>query len=130
MAEREALLPTVVVAKYDAVIKKKKNRNEGSELPSRHSFKDEAATAISTPQSTPLNTSQPVSSQIGAVSFGFLPSADIRRLSAKQITSANTFDTLLNPVPGGLYSAELGQFGDNACATCGLKNPQCPPKVV
>ncbi|KAK5124424.1 hypothetical protein LTR85_001641 [Meristemomyces frigidus] len=73
-----------------------------------------------------MNTSQPVSSQIGAVSFGFLSSSDIRALSAKRITSSTTFDTLLNPVPGGLYSAELGQFGDNACATCGLKNPQCP----
>lgn len=73
-----------------------------------------------------MNPSQPVSSQIGAVSFGFLSSADIRSLSAKRITSSTTFDTLLNPVPGGLYSPELGQFGDNACATCGLKNPQCP----
>ncbi|KAK4545068.1 hypothetical protein LTR36_003619 [Oleoguttula mirabilis] len=73
-----------------------------------------------------MNTSQPVSSQIGAVSFGFLSSTDIRALSAKRITNPTTFDTLLNPVPGGLYSAELGQFGDNACTTCGLKNPQCP----
>ena len=73
-----------------------------------------------------MNTSQPVSSQIGAVSFGFLTSTDIRALSARRIVTATTFDTLLNPVPGGLYSAELGQFGDNACATCGLKNPQCP----
>ena len=73
-----------------------------------------------------MNTSQPVSSQIGSVSFGFLASKDIHALSARRIVSANTFDTLLNPVPGGLYSAELGQFGDNACATCGLKTPQCP----
>lgn len=73
-----------------------------------------------------MNVSQPVSSQLGSVSFGFLSSADIRALSAKQITSATTFDTLLNPIPGGLYSSELGQFGDNACGTCGLKNPQCP----
>ncbi|KAK5137137.1 hypothetical protein LTR08_000642 [Meristemomyces frigidus] len=73
-----------------------------------------------------MNISQPVASQIGAVSFGFLSAHDIRALSAKRITSATTFDTLLNPVPGGLYSAELGQFGDNSCATCGLKNPQCP----
>ncbi|EMC95705.1 hypothetical protein BAUCODRAFT_34468 [Baudoinia panamericana UAMH 10762] len=73
-----------------------------------------------------MNTSQPVSSQVTAVSFGSLSATDIRSLSARQITSATTFDTLLNPVPGGLYTPELGQFGDASCATCGLKNPQCP----
>ena len=41
-------------------------------------------------------------------------------------TEMASLDTLLNPIPGGLYTPELGQFGDNACATCGLKNPQCP----
>ena len=73
-----------------------------------------------------MNISQPVGSQIAGVSFGFLASKDIRALSAKRITTATTFDTLLNPVPGGLYTPELGQFGDNNCATCGLKTPQCP----
>jgi len=73
-----------------------------------------------------MNISQPVGSQIAGVSFGFLGSKDIRALSAKRITTATTFDTLLNPVPGGLYTPELGQFGDNNCATCGLKTPQCP----
>lgn len=73
-----------------------------------------------------MNISTPVASQIQSVSFGYLSTADIRALSAKQITNSTTFDTLLNPIPGGLYSAELGQFGDNSCATCGLKNPQCP----
>ncbi|KAF7197420.1 DNA-directed RNA polymerase I subunit rpa1 [Pseudocercospora fuligena] len=73
-----------------------------------------------------MNPSQPVSSQISNVSFGYLTADDVRQLSARRITSAVTFDTLANPIPGGLYSAELGQFMDNACATCGLKNPQCP----
>ncbi|GAB7360844.1 hypothetical protein MBLNU230_g0830t1 [Neophaeotheca triangularis] len=73
-----------------------------------------------------MNTSQPVSSQLQGVSFHFLSSEDIKALSAKRITNPTTFDTLLNPIPGGLYSAELGQFGDNNCATCGLKSPQCP----
>jgi DNA-directed RNA polymerase beta' subunit len=73
-----------------------------------------------------MNISQPVGSHIAGVSFGFLASKDIRALSAKRITGATTFDTLLNPVPGGLYTPELGQFGDNNCATCGLKTPQCP----
>ena len=73
-----------------------------------------------------MNTSQPVSSHLAGVNFGFLLPSDIRALSAKRITSALTFDTLLNPVPGGLYTPELGQFQDNSCATCGLKTPQCP----
>ncbi|KAF2487058.1 hypothetical protein BDY17DRAFT_244162 [Neohortaea acidophila] len=73
-----------------------------------------------------MNTSQPVSSSLEGVHFGFLTSADIRALSAKRITSSVTFDSLLNPIPGGLYTSELGQFGDNACTTCGLKTPQCP----
>lgn len=73
-----------------------------------------------------MNISQPMGSQLSGVSFGFLTSKDIRSLSARRITNSSTFDTLLNPVPGGLYTPELGQFGDNNCATCGLKTPQCP----
>ena len=73
-----------------------------------------------------MNSSQPISSHLSNVAFTHLSSSDIRALSAKQITSSTTFDTLLNPVPAGLYTPELGQFGDNNCATCGLKTPQCP----
>lgn len=61
-----------------------------------------------------MNISQPVSSQIGGVEFAFLPSEEIRALSVKRITNPTTFDTLLNPVPGGLYDAALGNFGDNS----------------
>lgn len=61
-----------------------------------------------------MNISQPVSSQIGGVDFAFLPSDEIRALSVKRITNPTTFDTLLNPVPGGLYDAALGNFGDNS----------------
>ncbi|KAG9698358.1 beta and beta-prime subunits of DNA dependent RNA-polymerase, partial [Aureobasidium melanogenum] len=68
-----------------------------------------------------MNISQPVSSQIGGVEFAFLPSDEIRALSVKRITNPTTFDTLLNPVPGGLYDAALGNFGDNSCTTCNLK---------
>ncbi|KAI7716778.1 beta and beta-prime subunits of DNA dependent RNA-polymerase [Hortaea werneckii] len=73
-----------------------------------------------------MNISAPVSNQLTSVSFTHLTSTDIHALSARRITSSTTLDTLLNPIPGGLYTPELGQFGDNACATCGLKNPQCP----
>ncbi|KAL1310935.1 hypothetical protein AAFC00_001158 [Neodothiora populina] len=68
-----------------------------------------------------MNSSLPVSSGIASVEFGFLSSEEIKALSVKRITNPTTFDTLLNPVPGGLYDAALGQFGDNACSTCNLK---------
>jgi len=61
-----------------------------------------------------MNISQPVSSAIGSVDFSFLSSAEIRTLSVKKIQNPITFDTLLNPVPGGLYDPALGAWGDNA----------------
>ncbi|KAF2858906.1 beta and beta-prime subunits of DNA dependent RNA-polymerase [Piedraia hortae CBS 480.64] len=73
-----------------------------------------------------MNVSQPVSSYISSVKFDFLTNQDVRALSVRRIVTGETFDTLLNPVPGGLYTPELGQFGDNACSTCGLMTPQCP----
>ena len=65
-----------------------------------------------------FNIAAPVSESIDAVSFSFLSSAEIKRLSVKKIYNPNTFDTLLHPVPGGLYDAALGAFLDNRCATC------------
>lgn len=61
-----------------------------------------------------MNSSQPVSSAISGVEFGFLSKEEIRALSVKRITNATTFDTLLHPVPGGLYDSALGVFADNA----------------
>ena len=59
-----------------------------------------------------MNISQPIASSIGSVDFGFLSSEDIKILSVKRITNSTTFDTLLHPVPGGLYDAALGALGD------------------
>ncbi|PNS17562.1 DNA-directed RNA polymerase I subunit rpa1 [Sphaceloma murrayae] len=73
-----------------------------------------------------MNVSQPVVSAIKGVEFGFLSSEDIRALSVKRVTNPTTFDTLLNPVPGGLYDAAYGPFGDNSCSTCGLRGAGCP----
>ncbi|KAF2711535.1 beta and beta-prime subunits of DNA dependent RNA-polymerase [Pleomassaria siparia CBS 279.74] len=67
-----------------------------------------------------MNTSQPVSSSISGVEFGFLTNDDVRTLSVKRITNPTTFDSLLHPVPGGLHDAALGAFLDNPCSTCGL----------
>lgn len=63
-----------------------------------------------------MNVSQPVPSAIDSVDFSFLSSAEIKTLSVKRIQNPLTFDTLLNPVPGGLYDLALGAWGDNAYA--------------
>jgi DNA-directed RNA polymerase I subunit RPA1 len=60
-----------------------------------------------------MNISQPVTSSIRAVDFGFLSSDDIKALSVKKIQNPDTFDTLLHPTPGGLYDPALGAWGDN-----------------
>lgn len=61
-----------------------------------------------------MNTSQPIASSIGSVDFGFLTSEDIRALSVKKIQIPTTFDSLLHPIPGGLYDGALGAWADNA----------------
>jgi DNA-directed RNA polymerase I subunit RPA1 len=63
-----------------------------------------------------MNISQPVPSAIGSVDFGFLGAAEIKALSVKRIQNSTTFDTLLHPVPGGLYDPALGAWGDNLYA--------------
>ncbi len=60
-----------------------------------------------------MNTSQPISSAIQGVEFGFLSAQDVRALSVKRITNPTTFDSLLHPVTGGLHDAALGAFLDN-----------------
>lgn len=59
-----------------------------------------------------MNISKPVSSAIGSVDFAFLSAEEIKCLSVKQIDNPTTFDTLLHPVPGGLYDPALGAWGD------------------
>jgi len=60
-----------------------------------------------------MNISQPIASYIGSVEFGFLSSEDIKALSVKKISNPTTFDSLLHPVPGGLYDPALGAWADN-----------------
>jgi DNA-directed RNA polymerase I subunit RPA1 len=60
-----------------------------------------------------MNISQPVPSAIESVEFGFLSTAEIKALSVKRIQNPVTFDTLLHPVPEGLYDPALGAWGDN-----------------
>ncbi|KAK3386921.1 hypothetical protein B0H63DRAFT_430722 [Podospora didyma] len=73
-----------------------------------------------------MNISQPVSSSLESVEFTLLSEDEIRAVSVRKIENDNTFDTLLNPVPGGLYDPALGSWGDSLCTTCNLNQSQCP----
>lgn len=59
-----------------------------------------------------MNISQPVSSEIDSVEFKFLSPKEILAISVKRIENDSTFDSLLNPVDGGLYDLALGSWGD------------------
>ncbi len=59
-----------------------------------------------------MNISQPVASTLESVEFTFLAPKEIRAISVRRIENESTFDTLLNPIPGGLYDPALGSWGD------------------
>ncbi|ODA83687.1 hypothetical protein RJ55_02202 [Drechmeria coniospora] len=75
---------------------------------------------------TKMNIAQPISSEVDAVEFTFLSPDEIQAISVKRIENDNTFDSLLNPVHGGLYDPALGSWGDQPCATCNLNQASCP----
>ena len=50
----------------------------------------------------------PVPTEATSVSFSFLSSDEVRRISVKQITNPLLFDALSNPTLGGLYDPALG----------------------
>lgn len=60
-----------------------------------------------------MDASFPTGTQIESVDFRVLSSKEVERLSVKQITSAEVFDALGHPVPGGLYDLSLGAFLKN-----------------
>jgi DNA-directed RNA polymerase I subunit RPA1 len=59
-----------------------------------------------------MNISQPISSDVDAVEFTFLSPKEIQAVSVMRIENDSTFDSLLNPVQGGLYDPALGSWGD------------------
>jgi DNA-directed RNA polymerase I subunit RPA1 len=50
---------------------------------------------------------------LDTVDFCFLSRDEVRAISVRRIENENTFDSLLNPVPGGLYDTALGSWGDS-----------------
>lgn len=55
-----------------------------------------------------MNISNPIPSTVSSISFSFLSTKDIRRISVKQITNPVLHDALNNPTTGGLYDPALG----------------------
>ncbi|KAI1076482.1 beta and beta-prime subunits of DNA dependent RNA-polymerase [Whalleya microplaca] len=76
-----------------------------------------------------MNISQPISSAVDSVDFDFLTPAEIKAISVKRIENPTTFDSLLNPIPGGLYDPAMGAWGESLCTTCNLTQPNCPGHV-
>ncbi|KAJ0407192.1 hypothetical protein ATCC90586_005281 [Pythium insidiosum] len=65
--------------------------------------------------------------EVREVAFGFYSDDEIRDLSVKQITSRVSYDTLNNPVIGGLYDPALGPVDMNVlCPTCHQTQKECP----
>jgi DNA-directed RNA polymerase I subunit RPA1 len=68
-----------------------------------------------------------VDKQVVGIGFGFLNDEEIKKLSVKQITNGYSFDTLRQPVRGGLYDRAFGTLDIHEdCATCGLGDKYCP----
>lgn len=92
-----------------------------------------------------MNIANPIPSVVSSISFSFLTTQDIRRISVKQIVNPVLLDDLNRPNVGGLYDPALGPcdrkdlYGKfvcfsitfversvSSCATCHLGYFHCP----
>ncbi|KAL5527693.1 hypothetical protein ACEPAG_6494 [Sanghuangporus baumii] len=74
-----------------------------------------------------MNIAQPIPSTVQSISFSFLTTEDIRRISVKQIVNPVLLDDLNRPTIGGLYDPALGSSDRNdLCATCRQTYFNCP----
>lgn len=60
-----------------------------------------------------MNISRPIPSSVSSISFSFLTTEDIRRISVKQIVNPTLLDDLNRPNIGGLYDPALGPADKN-----------------
>ena len=68
-----------------------------------------------------------ISHEVSNVGFSFYSSEEIEKLSVKRITSSIAFDSLNNPIPGGLYDPAMGPVDNHViCPTCNLPTDDCP----
>ncbi|KAF9478153.1 beta and beta-prime subunits of DNA dependent RNA-polymerase [Pholiota conissans] len=74
-----------------------------------------------------MNISHSLPATVTNVSFTFLTSEDIRRISVKQIVNPVLLDDLNRPNIGGLYDPALGPSDrSDICSTCHLTYFTCP----
>ncbi|KAK7054250.1 DNA-directed RNA polymerase subunit [Favolaschia claudopus] len=74
-----------------------------------------------------MNIAHSLPSTVSGVSFSFLTSEDVRRISVKQIVNVNLLDDLNRPNAGGLYDPSLGPTDrHDICGTCSLTFYTCP----
>ena len=65
--------------------------------------------------------------RLSSVKFLTYTGKEIEKISCKQISNPNTFDSLLHPNQGGLYDPALGPCDNQElCGTCGLNSTHCP----
>ena len=55
-----------------------------------------------------MNIAHSIPATVGSISFSFLSTEDVRRISVKQIVNPNLLDELNRPNVGGLYDPALG----------------------
>ncbi|RMZ89544.1 hypothetical protein DV736_g3224, partial [Chaetothyriales sp. CBS 134916] len=69
----------------------------------------------------------PLASATSSVDFGRLSAEEIRRISVKRIHVTPALDSMLGPVPGGLYDPAMGALAalDKNCSTCRLNWRSC-----
>ncbi|KAG6868169.1 hypothetical protein C0993_006837 [Termitomyces sp. T159_Od127] len=74
-----------------------------------------------------MNITQSLPSTVAGISFSFLTTEDIRRISVKQIVNPVLLDDIGRPNIGGLYDPSLGPSDrPDICATCRLTYYTCP----
>ncbi|KAG5648886.1 hypothetical protein DXG03_000235 [Asterophora parasitica] len=74
-----------------------------------------------------MNISHSLPSTVTGISFSFLSTEDIRRISVKQIVNPVLLDDLNRPNIGGLYDPALGPSDrSDICTTCRLTYFTCP----
>ncbi len=68
-----------------------------------------------------MNISHSIPGNVTSISFSFLTSDDVRRISVKQIVNPVLLDDLNRPNVGGLYDPALGPSDrQDMCVTHGL----------
>lgn len=58
-----------------------------------------------------MNIANPINSEITSISFSYLTSEDVRRISVKQVVNPVIFDNLNQPTTGGMYDPVFGPLG-------------------